>query len=325
MVGSVGLVAAGTTAATAAQRPGRIAVANAQPKLGRASATGRPSSRQRIDVKLYLADQHADELSAAVQAVSTPGTAGYATYLTPAQFHATYSPSDAAVSAVTKFLTGSGLSVSAVAGNRSYVSARGTVAQVQKAFGTSLKTYKLDGQTVRAAATAPTIPATLKGNVIAVSGLASVSTLMKPSHEDGAKVKGSTATLNTAAAKSKGAAPPPDAFVNARPCSTYFGQKIDTVDPKAYGKAQPYAPCGYVPAQLQGAYGLTSSLSYGLNGRGVTVAITDAYAAPTILSDANTYATKHGQEAVRAQPVQAGPAERVPVRLRRHGERRPVR
>jgi subtilase family serine protease len=296
MVGSVGLVAAGTTAATAAQRPGRIPVANAQPKLGRAGATGRPSSRQRIDVKLYLADQHADQLSAAVQAISTPGSASYGKYLSPAQFHATYSPSAAAVSAVTKFVTGSGLSVSAVAGNRSYVTARGTVAQVQKAFGTSLKTYRLNGQTVRAAATAPTIPDSLKGNVIAVSGLASVSTLMKPSHVDGPKVKRVSTSALRAPGTSTSAAPPPDAFVNARPCSTYFGQKIDTVDPKAYGKAQPYAPCGYVPAQLQGAYGLKSALKYGLNGKGVTVAITDAYAAPTILSDANTYATKHGQK-----------------------------
>jgi subtilase family serine protease len=35
----------------------------------------------------------------------------------------------------------------------------------------------------------------------------------------------------------------------------------------------------------------------GFSGKGVKVAITDAYAAPTILSDANTYATKHGQKA----------------------------
>jgi subtilase family serine protease len=294
VVGSVGLVAAGTTAATAAQqRPGRITVANAQPKLGRASSTGTPSSRQQIAVKVYLANQHADELSAAVQSISTPGSAQYGKYLTPAQYRAKYSPSTATVASVQKFLTDSGLTVSAVAGNRSYVSAKGSVAQVQKAFGTSLKTYKLDGQTVRAAATAPTIPAALQGKVIALSGLASVSTLMKPSHEDGAKLRG--AASKTAARTSTKSAPPPDAFVNARPCSSYFGQKIDTVDPKAYGKAQPYAPCGYVPAQLQGAYGLKSSVRKGLDGRGVTVAITDAYAAPTILSDANTYAVTHGQ------------------------------
>jgi subtilase family serine protease len=174
---------------------------------------------------------------------------------------------------------------------------------MQKAFGTSLKKYTVDGQSIRAAASAPTVPSALQGKVIALSGLASISQLMVPTHEDGAKVKGSTARLTTAATKAKNAsaaAPPPDAFVNAPPCSTYFGQKIATNVPKAYGSYQPYAPCGYVPDQLQGAYGLSSSLAKGLDGRGVTVAITDAYAAPTILSDANTYAVKHGQKAFRS-------------------------
>jgi subtilase family serine protease len=35
-------------------------------------------------------------------------------------------------------------------------------------------------------------------------------------------------------------------------------------------------------------------LSRGVDGKGVTVAITDAYAAPTILQDANTYSARHG-------------------------------
>jgi subtilase family serine protease len=301
---SLSLAFAGSTVASAAPaRPaGRVAVPNAQPSLGRATSTGNASAGQRIDVKLYLADQHTAELDAFVTAVSTPGTAQYGKYLTAAQFRARYAPSAATVAAVRAFLTGSGLSVTEVAGNRAYVRARGTVAQVQKTFGTSLKQYTVQGQSIRAAATAPTVPASLQGKVIAVSGLASISQLMKPQHEDGPKVKGSTAALTKAATKASTAttsAPPPDAFVNARPCSTYFGQKVATKLPKAYGKHQPYAPCGYVPAQLQGAYGLTSSLAKGLDGRGVTVAITDAYAAPTILKDANTYAVKHGQKAFR--------------------------
>ena len=302
LAGSLSLAAAGVAVASVASptaRSGRIAVPNAQPRLTRATATGNTGGSTTIDVKVYLADQNAAELDALVKAISTPGTAQYGRYLTTAQFRARYAPSTATVASVRTFLKDSGLAVTEVAGNRSYVRARGTVAKVQTAFGTSLKQYKLQGQSIRAAATAPTVPVALKGKVIAVSGLASISTLMKPSHEDGAKVKGSTATLKTAARKSTTAAPPPDAFVNARPCSTYFGQKTATSAPKAYGKYQPYAPCGYVPAQLQGAYNLKSSLAKGLDGRGVTVAITDAYAAPTILADANTYATKHGQKALR--------------------------
>src|SRR6202000_193368 len=48
----------------------------------------------------------------------------------------------------------------------------------------------------------------------------------------------------------------------------------------------PYAPCGYKPAQLQGAYNLTEAIARGDDGSGVTVAITDAYASPTLYSDA---------------------------------------
>jgi len=309
---SLSLALAGSSAASAvaARDDGRIAVPNAQPNLDRANATGSASQSQQIDVKLYLADQHAAELAALVKAVSTPGSAQYGKYLTPAQFRARFAPSAATVTSVRKFLTDSGLTVAEVAGNRSYVRAHGTVAKVQKAFATSLKQYSVQGQSIRAAATAPTVPDALQGKVIALSGLASISSLMKPNHEDGAKVKGSTAALTTAATKTKKAsAPPPDAFVNARPCSSYYGQKIATDVPKAYGKFQPYAPCGYVPAQLQGAYDLKSSLAKGLDGRGVTVAITDAYAAPTILADANTYATTHGQKAFsRNQFTQVLPA-----------------
>jgi hypothetical protein len=66
----------------------------------------------------------------------------------------------------------------------------------------------------------------------------------------------------------------------------------------------PFAPCGYTPAQFQGAYGTAGLVTRGLDGRGVTVAITDAYAAPTILQDANTYASRHGQAPFRRNQFQ---------------------
>ena len=259
LAGSLGLAGSMVASSASAADTGRIAVPNAQPALSGATATGAAASDKQIDIKLYLADQNAAELAGLVQAVSTPGSAQYGKYLTPAQFRARYAPSAATVASVQSFLGDSGLAVTEVAANRSYVRARGTVAKVQKAFSTTLKQYTLQGQSVRAAATAPTVPAALKGKVIALSGLASISQLMVPSHEDGAKVKGSTAALTTAATKAtkaSAAAPPPDAFVNARPCSSYFGQKIAKKTPKAYGKHQPYATCGYTPAQLQGAYDL---------------------------------------------------------------------
>src|SRR5207245_11421900 len=46
--------------------------------------------------------------------------------------------------------------------------------------------------------------------------------------------------------------------------------------------------------QLQGAYGVSTQLASGFDGRGVTVAIIDAYASPTIVSDTSTYFSRHG-------------------------------
>ncbi|HLY13243.1 MAG TPA: S53 family peptidase, partial [Candidatus Limnocylindrales bacterium] len=131
-----------------------------------------------------------------------------------------------------------------------------------------------DGMSLRSPRTNLSVPASLAGTIEAVSGLDESAALVQPEK----------------------AAPPPPAFVNGTPCSTYWDQ-VDTSTPAngtslpdIYGSPTPYAPCGYTPQQIRGAYGVPS----GLTGAGVTVAIVDAYASPTILSDANTWSTNRG-------------------------------
>jgi subtilase family serine protease len=288
------LVASSAFAANASSGESRHAVANAQPdQVKGARAVGTPSSAQQAEVRVFLAGRNSDALAKAVAAIADPHSASYRHYLTPAQVKATYAPSDAAVARAKKFLTGYGLKIDEVPSNNAYVTATGSLAQLQKAFGTTLHNYSVDGHTLRAAASAPSVPAGLAADVVAVSGLASISQLMSTDHVGG------PATTHRTAKSATTKAPPPDAFVNATPCSTYYGEKKATTVPTAYGKVQPYAPCGYVPDQLQGAYGLTRSVAKGFDGRGVTVAITDAYAAPTIVADANQYASDHGQNAFK--------------------------
>ena len=69
---------------------------------------------------------------------------------------------------------------------------------------------------------------------------------------------------------------------------------VATTLPQAYGATQPYAPCGYTPTQLRGAYGTTSLIENGTDGRGQTVAIIDAYASPTIFADVNHWSANRG-------------------------------
>src|SRR5439155_985762 len=85
-------------------------------------------------------------------------------------------------------------------------------------------------------------------------------------------------------------APPAPAFVSAQPCSTYWGEKQAVGFTNPYGAGTlPYAPCGYTPAQIKGAYGIS-----GFDGAGQTVAIIDAYASPTITQDVNQWSTNRG-------------------------------
>jgi subtilase family serine protease len=94
---------------------------------------------------------------------------------------------------------------------------------------------------------------------------------------------------------------------DARYGSSYYGALIADNKPTAYGVHQPWTNCGYTPSQMRGAYGVTAS---GHTGQGQTVAIVDAYASPTIKSDANQFAQHVGDSAFSTgqfKQYQAGP------------------
>jgi subtilase family serine protease len=265
---------------------------------------GTASANRKVEVRLYLPLRDAAGAQALAQAVSDPADAAYAQYLSPASFRDRFSPTAADVSAVRSFLSGAGLKVGDVPANGSNVPAIGTVGQMEKAFGIDVHRYAYRGRLLNAPTASPTIPAALSGKVLAISGLDDSGLLTQPGsrHGDAAprRQKPDAAVTDTTptddADTASAAQPPPDAFVNAPPCSAYFGEKQASDLPPVNGQVQPYAPCGYTPDQFQGAYGMAPAVAGGLDGRGVTVAITDAYAAPTILDDANEYATRHGQQ-----------------------------
>src|SRR4051794_4419240 len=279
--------------------PSRVDVPTAQPSwVAGATPTGDVAANASVQVQVYLAERNADQAEALVQAISDPHSSQYGQYLSPQQYRSRFAATDADVAKVRDWLTGAGLKVGAVPDNHHYVTATGTAAAAERAFGASLRTYKHNGSTLRAVAGKATVPSGLSGLVLGVSGLADRSALTATNHTTGlAKASAKASVAPRAKAASSPQAPPPDGFRVGKPCSDYYGQKTDGSLPPAYGKEWPYAVCGYTPSQIQGAYGLTGAIRSGLTGRGVTVAITDAYAAPTILADANTYATRHGQAA----------------------------
>jgi subtilase family serine protease len=216
---------------------------------------------------------------ATLKAVSDPNSASYGHYLTNKQFDARYAPAPSSVKAVQGWLRDQGFKVSKTLPSGMYVEVSGTVGQVQTTFGTKIHNFSYQGKQVYANTSQLSLPAGTPAAVTgAISGIVGV--------DQGSELK-------QVADPEPG--PPPGARFGVQPCSAYYGQKVATDKPAAYGKHQPYAVCGYTPAQLQSAYGESSLIKQGIDGRGYTVAITDAYAAPTIFSDAQKYNQVHGQ------------------------------
>src|SRR6266700_826233 len=284
---AIGLLAGGTvigltaTAGTASGAPqGRHPLDGSTPKwLHQAHDMGASPSVQQMNFGVLLGMRDESGALATLRAVSDPASASYGHYLTNAQFDARYAPAKSSVTAVQDWLRSQGFQVTKTLPSGMYVAASGSVAQVENAFATTMHTYRYLGKDVLANTSQLSLPVGTPISVIsAVSGIVGVD-------------QGSA--LKSAADMEPG--PPPGLRTGIQPCSAYYAQKLASDKPTAYGKHQPYDVCGYGPQQLQGAYGESSLLKSGINGRGVTVAITDAYAAPTMLADAQKYNQVHHQ------------------------------
>jgi subtilase family serine protease len=280
---AAGALTLGTLAsATAAQAANpRSAIAHTHPSWAVAAhRVGSETTTGTVSAQVYLAPQDQAGLAAYATGVSTPGSALYRHYLTPAQVAAQFAPAAAEVAAVQSWLTSAGLTVTTVNDKSpagAYIGVRGSVAAASTAFGVTFGMYKGPaGQTDRAPAQAASAPAAIASSVLAISGLDTAKSEIKPAD-----------TLP----------PPGPNYWVAPPCSTYYGQLTATTEPTAYGTHQPWTNCGYTPRQIRSAYGVTAS---GATGKGQTVAIVDAYASPTMLSDANQYAKVTGDPGYRA-------------------------
>lgn len=307
----------------AAAGPGRREVPGSAPAWATPGRDiGSESGSRQVTVAVYLALHDAAGAADYVRQVSDPSSANYGHYLTPDQYAARFEVGPADVAAVRSFLATSGLTVTSA--DSTSVVATAALSTAQAAFGTTVHRYRYRGRVLDAPTSNLSVPSTVADKVVAVAGLDQSGILNHPLDDIAGRSQAAAAA--TAAPGVAGvAAPPPPAFVNAPPCSTYFGQIPATQYPKVNGMTVPFAPCGYTPAQFQGAYGTDRLINSGIDGRGVTVAITDAYAAPTILADANQYRAAPRSGPPERQPVPPDPAAQLQIWLRRRRQWRPLR
>jgi subtilase family serine protease len=262
---------AGAAAKRTTLRASAPAWADARHQPGPADSAG------TVQFRVYLGWRDAGAAEAFARAVSDPHSSSYRQFLTPGQFRSRFAPSESQVKSVRTWLAQQGFDVTYTPDNNHYVAAEGTVAQADSAFATTIKTYTVAGKRVRSPSGDVSIPSSLADAVTGVVGL-----------DDSAAF---VSTDNVADRN----APPSEGFRNAEPLSDYWAELFS---PYAFPagftdlklKSVPWTVRGYTPQQIKSAYKIPS----GLDGRGQTVAIIDAYASPTILQDVNTWSTRRG-------------------------------
>lgn len=281
-------VGAAVPALAATSKPAPLSLLNAVPSwVSTSQLLSRVDGASKVDIAVVLNYRDAAGLKAFDADVSNPASKDFRKFLTTAEFNSRFGVDKAQVSTVTSWLKKSGFTVDGTSGSGIAVTAHGSAALVESVLHTTLGIFKVAGDTVRAPMTAPTLPAKLAGIVSAIQGLDTVA--YKPT--------------NTVADNPD--ATPPAAFLNARPCSTYWNETATKGLPAYKGKNLDVNTCGYTPTQIRDAYGFNKIKQ---TGKGATIGIIDAWASPTIVSDVNTYSARHGLPAfTKGQFTQALP------------------
>lgn len=262
------LVAGSIAAAAPAQADGRrVAVPAATPSWATAAADGGAvASATTVDFELALELPDEAGARAFALAAATPGTPAYRQYLSPDDWIARFSPTQASVDSVTAAIQAAGLTVESAPKSRLFLLLTGTAAQIDSFFQTRLHTYDVAGEARLAASGTATLPQQVARSVAAV-------TFSHPRISSGPNAKATKKPT-------------------VSPCSHYWSQHRVKLAKKAYGQASASTPlCGYTAAQLRAVYGLTRS---NLDGAGQTVAVIDAFGSPSMRSDLATYSSRNG-------------------------------
>jgi len=265
------VVTAGTTAgasglASASPRPAeRILAGSAVPFTSHARPTGAVPGSLRLTVQLWLKpDVAAAQRFAAT--VSTPGTALFRHYLSPAAYTARFGASAAVARQAESWLRAAGFTGIAADSGRAYVRATAPVSKINAAFRVRLQTYPGSAATHAASVRLHandrpvSLPASLAGHVLAVTGLDNAAPIF-PMVAAGA--------AHAAAGQPRGSARPTGPKV---PCSHYYGQQMATALPQQFGVTSfPTFVCGYSALQMRSAY----HANWVNTGKGQTIALVE--------------------------------------------------
>ncbi|MFZ0667087.1 MAG: protease pro-enzyme activation domain-containing protein [Acidimicrobiales bacterium] len=257
---TVGTAAVASGTAEASPRATETILAGSSvPFTSHTRSTGNVSGTVQLNIEVWLKPNLAAAEKFAT-AASTPGNPLFRHYLSPSAYTARFGASRSTSTAVESWLRSEGFTDVGTDSGRSYVRATAPVSKVDATFRVQLKTYvasasvNADGYPLHANNRAVSLPTSLAGKVLAVTGLDNAAPILPLE-------KSPTAS---SAERSSGGA---DA-----PCSNYYGQHMATGLPEQFGVTSfPTFVCGYSADQIRSAYGASSAAT----GKGETIALVE--------------------------------------------------
>jgi subtilase family serine protease len=215
---------------------------------------------------------------------------------TAENFQRDFYPAADELNRVENYLAVQGFSVTPTDTAQRYLTVQGTAERIARVFQVKLHRFQVGRRIVRANLSDPIVDKSIAPLIKMIGGLHNNfmrSHLVHPLDLDsGAPMpsyplnqKGGVPTFETQCFKD----PQTQTFstAGALPSATYtgnrFGSNLDQSDK--------LPPCGYAPQNIQTAYGMNELFDVGLNGKGQTVVLIDAFGSPTISQDASAFAT----------------------------------
>ena len=266
----------------------RTVRADTWPTLPRgASPIGELAPSTPLRITVVLAPRDAAALQRFATAVSTPGSADYEHFITPAQFARRFGPTGAQLAAVRHSLRAHGLTPGRLSANGLSVPVQASAGMIERAFALTLVKLRLAGGG-RAVLSdlAPRLDARIAGTVQAVLGLNSLSGLhplsVRPRGVRSSVLAGSTAQPHASGHVATG---------GPQPCAGASGA--------ASGQG------AYTADQIASAYGMSGLYRAGNLGKGVTVALYELE--PNDPGDVAAYASCYRlHPSITYEPVDGG-------------------
>ncbi|GAC1379602.1 MAG: hypothetical protein NVS4B7_17660 [Ktedonobacteraceae bacterium] len=141
------------------------------PKLKGIAPIRSATSNGMFQLSIALNLRNVGLLDALIAGQNDPHSSLYHQYITPQLFAAKFGPDSATVNSVVSFLHSQGLRVSSISPNHLFIDASGSATSVENAFDVTIADYVVGGRTIYAPTKNPSVPTSLAGMILSVSGL----------------------------------------------------------------------------------------------------------------------------------------------------------